>query len=222
MSIRKTILLLNVNYIPVVFFWMASFNQGPFALLIMLPVSILCLTANYLLSEGRRSAFLWCLNLIAAEALGIALHNYLFLNFSGGNEFGIWNAVFEFLVMLLVLLPGAFLVARLNEKRYRRQASGAGLRVKEEEPNNGDDKEDMVTGVFLDEEPDLDEEDEDGDMYDSEPEGEEEDWDEDLLSHGIDREIDDEINDGYPAAAGRGGYSAPNPKKGRRVIIKNK
>ena len=243
MSIRKTILLLNANYIPVVFFWMASFNKGPFALLLMLPISILCLTANYLLSEGRKSAFLWCLNLMAAEALGIALHNYLFLNFSGGNDFGIWNAAIEFMIMMIVLLPGTFLVARLNEARYKRRLSRLRLRDggRAGEEAEDFDKEDVITDDFYGDESESDEDDtsgesepyedddrydsdseEDDDMYDSEPESEDDDWDEDLLSSGVDREIDDEINDGFPAVLGKGSYSAPKPKKGRRVIIKNK
>ncbi|MBQ9504154.1 MAG: hypothetical protein IJU93_04010, partial [Lachnospiraceae bacterium] len=120
MSTAKTLLLLSINYIPLII-WMLLFRLGMLSLLVMLPVTVLCITMDYLLLEGGRAVRFWILNLSGSTVAGIVLSTYLYLRYVNGDRNNLLYALIGLLCCIAILVLGSFIASRMNEKKMRRR-----------------------------------------------------------------------------------------------------
>ncbi|SKB46715.1 hypothetical protein SAMN06296386_10194 [Lachnospiraceae bacterium] len=116
MSIRKTLLLLTLNYICI-FFWIFSYRAALFSVLFLFPVTILIVTFNSLLLDDRKSIMFWCLNLMLATTVGIMIQTWLVWKYFG--PWGIWffiRMVIEIIVSCVFIYIAAVIAGGMSEK----------------------------------------------------------------------------------------------------------
>ena len=116
MSIRKTLLLLTLNYICI-FFWIFSYRAAIFSVLFLYPVTILIVTFDSLLLDSRKSIMFWCTNLMLATAIGIMLQTWLIGRYFGPVSIELIIRMFiEIAVASLMIYIAALIAGRMSEK----------------------------------------------------------------------------------------------------------
>jgi len=123
MSVKKTLLMLTLNYI-LIFVWMFWFRMGVLSALIILPVTMVIAFFDTVLAEGRLSALLWCGNLLIATIAGIVLQAYLYARYTYDTETAMLRAVVEITVAIIIISVTAAIsgkeAARLRRIRARK------------------------------------------------------------------------------------------------------
>ncbi len=94
--------MLTLNYI-LIFVWMFWFRMGVLSALIIFPVTMLIAFFDTILAEGRKSAILWCGNLLISTIVGIILQNYLYARYTQDTETAMLRAVVEITVAILII-----------------------------------------------------------------------------------------------------------------------
>ncbi len=121
MSIRKTLLMLTLNYI-IIFAWMFWFRLEVISALIIFPITMGIAFLDTFLAEGRLSAYLWCGNLLIASIAGILLQAFLYTRATGDSGTAFLRVAVEIPVAVLIIAIAALVsgheAARL--KRIRR------------------------------------------------------------------------------------------------------
>ncbi len=116
MSIRKTLLLLTLNYICI-FFWIFSYRAAIFSVLFLYPVTILIVTFDSLLLDSRKSVMFWCTNLILATAIGIMIQTWLIGRYFGPVSVALIVRMFiEIGVASVMIYIAALIAGRMSEK----------------------------------------------------------------------------------------------------------
>ena len=118
MSIKKTILMLFINYILIIV-WLALFRLEVLSALVMLPLTILAITLNYLLLDGKNEVFFWCMNLLGSTIVGIALSTYMYVHYIGTGNFNLVYMIMEMLTFAAIILIAALVAGRMNAKRVK-------------------------------------------------------------------------------------------------------
>ncbi|MCR4907352.1 MAG: hypothetical protein K5985_00870 [Lachnospiraceae bacterium] len=139
------------------------------SLLVMLPVTVFCVTLNYLLLEGGRAVRFWSVNLLVSTIAGISLSTYLYLRYVDADRINLVYALIGLLFCTGLLLIGSLIASGMNEKkmkRLRRRGAAYGKAYRGGEPDR--EQEYFDSGKPLKrmretaEEEDKEEEDEDG------------------------------------------------------------
>ncbi len=116
MSIRKTLLLLTLNYICI-FFWIFSYRAAIFSVLFLYPVTILIVTFDSLLLDSRKSIMFWCSNLMLATAIGIILQTWLIGRYFGPVSIALIIRMFiEIGAASVMIYIAALIAGRMSEK----------------------------------------------------------------------------------------------------------
>ena len=123
MSIRKTLLMLTLNYI-LIFVWMFWARLEVVSALIIFPVTMVVAFFDTILAEGRKSALLWCGNLLISTIVGIILQNYLYARYTRDTETAMLRAVVEitvaiFLISITAAISGGE-AAKLRKSRKKK------------------------------------------------------------------------------------------------------
>ncbi len=111
--------MLSINYIPVIV-WMLLFRMGMLSLLVMLPVTVFCITLDYIFVEGGSQVRFWCMNLLGSTVAGIGLSTYLYLRYVNADRINIVYSLISLVFFIGLLVIGSFIAARMNEKKMRR------------------------------------------------------------------------------------------------------
>ena len=133
MSIKKTLLMLTLNYI-IIFAWMFWFRLGEISALIIFPITMGIAFLDTVFAEGRLSAYLWCFNLLIASIAGILLQAYLCVRNAESSEAVFSRVVIEIPVAILIIAIVALIsgheAARLEKRRRRKPVNiGTGGRT---------------------------------------------------------------------------------------------
>ena len=116
MSIKKTLLLLTLNYICI-FFWIFTYRAAIFSVLFLYPVTILIVTFDSLLLDSRKSVLFWCTNLMLATTIGIMLQTWLIGRYFGPVSIELVIRMFiEIGVACLMIYIAALIAGRMSEK----------------------------------------------------------------------------------------------------------
>ncbi len=102
MSIKKTLLMLSLNYI-LIFAWMFLYRLGFFSALVIFPASMLIAFFDTFLSEGRKSALIWCGNLLIANIAGILLQNFIYYRETLDIDTAVLRIAIEIPVAVLII-----------------------------------------------------------------------------------------------------------------------
>ena len=82
-----------------------------------------------ILAEGRKSALLWCGNLLISTIVGIILQNYLYARYTRNTETAMLRAVVEITVAILIIAVTAAIsgneAARLRKIRRNKNNTGS-------------------------------------------------------------------------------------------------
>ena len=128
MSVRKTLLMLTLNYI-LIFVWMFWARLGVLSALVIFPVTMVVAFFDTILAEGRKSAVLWCGNLLISTIVGIILQNYLYARYTRNTETAMLRAVVEITVAILIIAVTAAIsgneAARLRRIRRKKNNTGS-------------------------------------------------------------------------------------------------
>lgn len=123
MSVRKTLLMLTVNYI-LIFAWIFFFRLEETSALIIFPITMGVAFFDTVMAEGRLSAYLWCGNLLIATVTGIVLQAYVIIRETGDRDGAFLRAAVE--IPAAVLIIGVIAVisgheaAKLKRRRQGR------------------------------------------------------------------------------------------------------
>ncbi len=120
MSIKKTLLMLTVNYI-LIFVWMFLYRMGFLTALIVFPLICLIVFFDTFLSVGNTSAILWCGNLLIANIVGILLNNYLYVRETGDMNTAILQCAVELPGVVLIIGIAAAISGHTAWKREKRR-----------------------------------------------------------------------------------------------------
>lgn len=127
MSVRKTLLMLTLNYI-LIFVWMFWARLGVLSALVIFPVTMVVAFFDTILAEGRKSAVLWCGNLLISTIVGIILQNYIYARYTRNTEIAMLRAVVEITVAILIIAVTAAVsgneAARLRKIRQNKNNTG--------------------------------------------------------------------------------------------------
>lgn len=102
MSIKKTLLMLSLNYI-LIFAWMFLYRLGYFSALVIFPASMLIAFFDTYLAEGRKSALIWCGNLLIANIAGILLQNFIYYRETLDLDTAVLRSAIEIPVAILMI-----------------------------------------------------------------------------------------------------------------------
>ncbi len=120
MSIRKTLLMLTVNYI-LIFAWIFWYRMGVLSALIIFPLTMGAAFFDTVMAEGRMSAYLWCGNLLIATIAGILLQTYIIVRETGDIGSAFLRAAVEIPVAVLIIgivaVISGYEAAKLKKKR---------------------------------------------------------------------------------------------------------
>ncbi|MBQ9549402.1 MAG: hypothetical protein IJU87_01185 [Lachnospiraceae bacterium] len=150
MSIRKTLLLLTLNYI-LIFAWMFMYRLGEMSALLIFPITMGVAFLDTVFAEGRKSAYLWCGNLLIATIVGILLQAYLYIRATGDMERAVLRAAVEILAAVLIIGMIAVIsgheAAKLKKRRIEKSMRSASYPGRaslfpdsEDEENKGKEK----------------------------------------------------------------------------------
>ncbi len=118
MSTKKTILMLFINYILIIV-WLALFRLGLLSVLVMLPLTMFAVALDFLLLEGKKQVFFWCMNLLGATVVGIVLSFYLYMNYINPDRAGIAFMIIEILTFAAILVIAGLIAGRMNARRIK-------------------------------------------------------------------------------------------------------
>ena len=128
MTIRKTLLLLTLNYI-LIFAWMFLYRLAEMSALLIFPVTMGIAFLDTVFAEGRRSAYLWCGNLLIATIAGILLQAYLCIRATGDLEHAVLRAAVEIpaavLIIGMIAVISGHEAAKLKKKRLEKNLKRA-------------------------------------------------------------------------------------------------
>lgn len=142
--------MLTLNYI-LIFVWMFWARLGVLSALVIFPVTMVVAFFDTILAEGRKSAVLWCGNLLISTIVGIILQNYLYARYTRNTETAMLRAVVEITVAILIIAVTAAIsgneAARIRKIRRNKNNTGSSQdRVfsfsKEERAGYEDDEDD--------------------------------------------------------------------------------
>lgn len=119
MSIRKTLLMLTINYIEIII-WLILFQMGAFEALVLFPVDMIAVAFNYILLNGKKEVRFWCMNLLGANLLGIGLSTYMRIMYLPPDEMNIFIMIFEMVTITLILIVATIISGRMNQKKVNR------------------------------------------------------------------------------------------------------
>ncbi|MCR4589446.1 MAG: hypothetical protein K5668_01330, partial [Lachnospiraceae bacterium] len=122
MSIKKTLLMLTLNYI-LIFAWMYFFRLGEFSALILFPITMGIAFLDTVLSEGRMSAYIWCGNLLIATIAGLLLQAYLYVRETGDIDGAVIRLMVEIPVAIVIIAIAAIISGHEAAKLKRRRKS---------------------------------------------------------------------------------------------------
>lgn len=129
MSIKKTLLMLTLNYI-VIFAWMFWHRMGEISALIIFPITMGIAFLDTIFAEGRKSAYLWCGNLLIATVVGIFLQAYLYIRVTGDFQTGILRVMIEIPVAVLIIgivaLVSGHEAAKIRKRKLNSISGNAG------------------------------------------------------------------------------------------------
>jgi len=147
-TIRKTLLLLTLNYI-LIFAWMFLYRLAEMSALLIFPITMGIAFLDTVFAEGRRSAYLWCGNLLIATIAGILLQAYLCIRATGDLEHAVLRAAVEIpaavLIIGMIAVISGHEAAKLKKKRLEKNlrrasySAGDGGAIKES-GNEGDEE----------------------------------------------------------------------------------
>ena len=120
--------MLFINYILIIP-WLALFRLGILSALVMLPLTILAITLNYLLLDGRKEVKFWCMNLLGSTLVGIGLSTYMYARYINPESRTYVYMVMEMLTFAVIILISSMIAGRMNAKRVRRKAANSYRRV---------------------------------------------------------------------------------------------
>ena len=147
MSIKKTLLMLFINYILIIL-WLALFRLGFLSALVMLPLIILAITLNYLLLNGREEVRFWCMNLLGSTLIGIGLSSYMYARYIDPDRLTYVYMVIEMATFTVIILISIMVAGRMNAKRVRRRrALARNFSAPAEQGSGSSDKEDTAAGI---------------------------------------------------------------------------
>lgn len=118
MSIKKTLLMLFINYILIIV-WLMLFRMGVLSALVMLPLTILAITLNYLLLDGKKEVSFWCMNLLGATTVGIGLSTYMYARYINPAGVTYVYMIMEMLTFAAIIFISSMVAGRMNAKRVR-------------------------------------------------------------------------------------------------------
>ena len=120
--------MLTLNYI-LIFVWMFWARLGVLSALVIFPVTMVVAFFDTILAEGRKSAVLWCGNLLISTIVGIILQNYLYARYTRNTETAMLRAVVEITVAILIIAVTAVIsgneAARLRKIRRNKNNTGS-------------------------------------------------------------------------------------------------
>ncbi|MCR5627195.1 MAG: hypothetical protein K6F99_07745 [Lachnospiraceae bacterium] len=119
MSIRKTLLMLTINYIEVII-WLILFQMGAFEALVLFPVDMFAVAFNYILLNGKKEVRFWCMNLLAANLLGIGLSTYMRIMYLPPDRMNMFIMIFEMVTITVILIIASVISGRMNQKKVNR------------------------------------------------------------------------------------------------------
>lgn len=190
MSTKKTILMLFINYILIIV-WLALFRLGLLSVLIMLPLTMFAVALDFLLLEGKKQVFFWCMNLLGATVVGIVLSFYLYISYINPDRTGIAFMIIEILTFAAILVIAALVAGRMNARRLKNRKEEPQFRpLVIHRPSDEDEEED-------EEEDDEDYDDDEDDDYDDEESLEEQKASEDA-DRFIEETLDEALSDAMP------------------------
>ncbi len=138
MSIKKTLLMLTLNYI-LIFAWMFLYKAGLFSALVIFPASMLIAFFDTLLSTGKKSALIWCGNLLIANIAGILLQAYIYVRGTGDMDTAVLRCALEISVAILIIGITSAVSGHAAWKRERkRRALSTAANVQELPEERGD------------------------------------------------------------------------------------
>ncbi len=112
--------MLFINYILIIV-WLALFRLGLLSALVMLPLTVLAITLNYLLLEGKKEVSFWCMNLLGATIVGIGLSSYMYARYIDPDRLTYVYMVIEMATFAVIILISSMVAGRMNVKRVRRR-----------------------------------------------------------------------------------------------------
>ena len=114
--------MLFINYILIIV-WLALFRLGLLSVLVMLPLTILAITLNFLLLDGRKEVSFWCMNLLGSTIVGIGLSSYMYARYIDPDRLVYVYMVMEMATFAVIILISSMVAGRMNAKRVRRRRS---------------------------------------------------------------------------------------------------
>ncbi|MCR4591049.1 MAG: hypothetical protein K5668_09545 [Lachnospiraceae bacterium] len=153
MSIRKTLLMLTLNYI-IIFAWMFWFRLEVISALIIFPITMGIAFLDTFFAEGRLSAYLWCGNLLIASIVGILLQAYLYIRATGDSGTAFLRVIIEIpvavLIIAIVALVSGHEAAKLQKRRFIKKSQNEKhsffMRGNDGDTDEDDSGEDLDTG----------------------------------------------------------------------------
>ena len=152
MTIRKTLFLLTLNYI-LIFAWMFLYRLEEMSALLIFPITMGIAFLDTVFSEGRKSAYLWCGNLLIATIAGILLQAYICIRATGDLDHAVLRAAIEIpaavLIIGMIAVISGHEAAKLKKKRIEKRmsiASYSGVSGGIAQGYGNDDNEKSVSG----------------------------------------------------------------------------
>ena len=112
--------MLFINYILIIV-WLALFRMGVLSALVMLPLTILAVTLDFLLLDGKKEVFFWCMNLLGATIVGIGLSSYMYVRYINPDTINLVYMAIEMMTFAAIIFISALIAGRMNAKRVRRR-----------------------------------------------------------------------------------------------------